>query len=78
MSVLDEMSPTDMSPMEYVVRKGMDCPACRGGDVIPGQFDAVEPDLLIQSVLCRDCGAYWDDEYHLVTYSDLKYNTKED
>ena len=66
----------NMSPNEYVrfaKENDTGCPVCRSRDVVHDFENQSSSDMIEQDVFCRDCECRWKEEFHIVTYTDVKY-----
>lgn len=47
------------------------CPVCRSEDT-EGKLMEIDADYAIREMYCHDCGSWWEDNYTLTGYSNLK------
>lgn len=73
---LENMSPNDY--IKYAKDGNIGCPVCRSRKVQHEYVNQPSDDVIEQNVVCGDCGVSWKEEYHMVTYYDVKYPKEND
>lgn len=64
-------APSPLSDKQYREASGGVCPYCGSENIEGGSID-IQGKTAQQEVSCLECGAEWNDVYHLAGYNDLK------
>lgn len=68
---LDNMSPNEY--VRYAKESNPGCPVCRSRYLLHEYTNQTSSDVIEVSVACQDCESEWVEEFHLVTYDNVKY-----